>query len=301
MFDGQRNLLTKVQEMHAKKGRTFNVIHSDNKQYQFLQEEKNKVVIDYRGIIRINDSRKVYFEVFVIILAIYNCFGIPFEICFAPPIMESEQFTVLNSVIDFFFAVDIYVQFKTTYYDPLSGDEIFDKKTIRDNYLKGRFIIDLLATVPFDTIVFSITQQKNEILPLFSLLKLIRVTRLGRIIERMNVKEDIKLLIKLSQIIFFLIMYIHIIACVWYLIVQTDKIWVAPLESIDPNNDLFNTSTTHRYLISVYYSLLLLTQNDITPKGLYKILFCASANTLGAIINAHVFGNMALVIQNLNQ
>ena len=85
--------------------------------------------------------------------------------------------------------------------------------------MKGRFTIDLLATVPFDTIVYAITLQKNEILPLFSLLKLIRVTRLGRIIERMDVKEDIKLMMKLAQIIFFLIMYIHIIACVWYLIV----------------------------------------------------------------------------------
>ena len=54
-------------------------------------------------------------------------------------------------------------------------------------------------------------------------------------------------------------MYIHIIACVWYLIVQTDQVWVAPLEGIDPNNDLFNSSTTHKYLISVYYSILLLT------------------------------------------
>lgn len=113
--------------------------------------------------------------------------------------------------------------------------------------------------MPFDTIVYAITLQKSEILSLFSLLKLIRVTRLGRIIERMNVKEDIKLMMKLAQIIFFLIMYIHIIACVWYLIVQTDELWVPPLESIDPNNDLFGSSTTHKYLISVYYSILLLT------------------------------------------
>ena len=206
----------------------------------------------------------------------------------------------MNSVIDFIFGVDIYIQFKTTYYDPLSGDEIFDKKIIRSNYLTGRFIVDLLATVPFDSIVFLITRQKSEILPLFSLLKLIRVTRLGRIIERMNVKEHIKLMMKLSQIIFFLIMYIHIIACVWFLIVQTDEVWIAPLEGIDPNNDLYNSTTTHKYLISVYYSILLLTCNDITPLGQWKIFFCTSAVTIGAIINANIFGNMALIIQNLN-
>ena len=94
-------------------------------------------------------------------------------------------------------------------YDPLSGDEIFDKEIIYWNYLKGRFLIDILATVPFDNIVFLITKTRSAILPLFSLLKLIRVTRLGRIIEKMNVKEHLKLMMKLSQLIFFLIMYIH--------------------------------------------------------------------------------------------
>lgn len=112
--------------------------------------------------------------------------------------MESTGFLILNTLIDIIFGVDIALQFKTTYYDPFTGEEIFDKKTITMEYLKGRFLIDILATVPFDNIAFLITQERNEILPLFSLLKLIRVTRLGRIIEKMNVKEHIKLMMKLS-------------------------------------------------------------------------------------------------------
>jgi len=144
--------------------------------------------------------------------------------------MEKLGFTLLNSVIDLFFAIDIYIQFKTTYYDDQSGEEILDKQTIVWNYLTGRFFIDLMATIPFDSIAFAITRKRSEILPLFSLLKLIRVTRLGRIIEKMNVKEDTKLAMKLAQIIFFLIMYIHILGCVWYKIVKTDESWQAPLD-----------------------------------------------------------------------
>lgn len=157
-----------------------------------------------------------------------------------------------------------------------------------------------MATVPFDNIVYAISQVKSPVLPLFSLLKLIRVTRLGRIIERMNVKEHIKLMMKLSQIIFLLIMFIHCQACVWFKIVNQDQTWTAPLDGIDPNNDLYNDSTSRKYLISVYYSILLLTCNDITPTGQWKIFFCTSAVTLGAIINSIIFGNMALIIQNLN-
>ena len=66
-----------------------------------------------------------------------------------------------------------------------------------------------MSTVPFDNITYALTRQRISILPLFSLLKLIRITRLGRIIERMNVREHVKLMMKLSQIIFMLIMFIH--------------------------------------------------------------------------------------------
>jgi hypothetical protein len=116
----------------------------------------------------------------------------------------------------------------------------------------------------------------------------------------MNVKEHIKHMMKLAQIIFFLVMYLHIIACCWFLLVSMKGKWVAPLEGIDPNRDLFNSSTIHQYLISVYYSILLLTQNDITPLNEPDVLFCITAITLGMIINANIFGNMALIIQNLN-
>ena len=173
-------------------------IRKSGKDFEYIQEYKKEVEVSTKGTIRTNDPSKIYFDVFVIILAVYNCFGIPLEICLRPKIMDSESFFILNCIVDFVFAIDIYICFKSTYYDPLTGDEIFDMKKIQMNYLTGRFIVDFLSTVPFDTIGFAITQEKNEILPLFSLLKLIRVTRLSRIIERMNVKEHIKLMMKLA-------------------------------------------------------------------------------------------------------
>jgi hypothetical protein len=55
-------------------------------------------------------------------------------------------------LIDFAFFVDILVNFRTSFFNPLSGEEIFEPKEIASNYLKTRFIIDILATVPFDLI-----------------------------------------------------------------------------------------------------------------------------------------------------
>ena len=54
-------------------------------------------------------------------------------------------------------------------------------------YLRGRFTVDLLSTIPFDSIALIFTASSSPVLQLFSLLKLVRISRLGRIIERMNV------------------------------------------------------------------------------------------------------------------
>lgn len=58
-----------------------------------------------------------------------------------------------NFVIDFIFFIDILVCFKTTYTDLKTGKEVRDKYLIAKRYIKSTFVIDLLATVPFDNIL----------------------------------------------------------------------------------------------------------------------------------------------------
>jgi len=83
-------------------------------------------------------------------------------------------------------------------------------KVIAWNYLKFRFWIDFLATIPFDTgAELLISNNDSGVLQLFSLLKLVRVLRLGKLIAIMKVKDDIKLSLRLIKLVFFLILYLH--------------------------------------------------------------------------------------------
>jgi len=95
------------------------------------------------------------------------------------------------------FVVDIVVAFRTTFYDMETGDEIFDPRKTGTAYIKDRFAIDLISTIPVDTMAFIFTGTKNPQLQLFSLLKLVRVTRLSRIIARLNVPATVKNSLKL--------------------------------------------------------------------------------------------------------
>lgn len=109
--------------------------------------------------------------------------------------------------------------FRTSYIHPKTGNEILRPKTIAINYLKGRFWIDFLASFPFDIIGEAIMGSGNATqLRLFSLFKLVRVLRLNKIITVMKIDDEIKLSLKLMKLVFFLIMYLHCIACLWYYI-----------------------------------------------------------------------------------
>lgn len=102
--------------------------------------------------------------------------------------MNQFWFVLLNIIIDIAFGLDICVAFRTTFYDVDTGDEVWNGKRSAMGYLKTRFPIDLISTIPIDNIMFVITNEKKPVFALFSLLKLVRVTRLGRIIARLNVK-----------------------------------------------------------------------------------------------------------------
>ncbi len=160
------------------------------------------------------------------VAATWNCFAIPFEIAFKPPIAEHIVYTLANICIDFFFLLDIILTFRTTYIDRVSGDEISDPKKIALNYLKSWFWIDLLATIPFD-MIFPTDEGLWQILLLFGLLKVARVTRLGRIINFLKVKDDFKMTLKIFKLVFFLVLYIHFVGCGWYFIVKEPKNWIA--------------------------------------------------------------------------
>ena len=81
--------------------------------------------------------------------------------------MKKPIFFILNGFIDLMFCCDIIVAFRTTFYDIETGDEVFDPKRTAAIYLKGRFTIDILSTVPFDYFAMIFSQAPTQLLQLF--------------------------------------------------------------------------------------------------------------------------------------
>jgi len=89
---------------------------------------------------------------------------------------------VIDYLIDVFFAVDIAINFRTIYLDPKTEEPVEDGKKIALNYvLKGRFWIDILASLPFELLAL-VFRSGSSNLKFFGMFKLARLLRLGRMI-----------------------------------------------------------------------------------------------------------------------
>jgi hypothetical protein len=113
-------------------------------------------------MIRMNDERKVYWECVIILFALYNCLETPIEIAFEPEWAKGNTFFVFQNVVNLFFFLDMLVAFRTTFYDLVTGDEVYNPKRSAMVYFKGQFTIDFFSTVPFDTLGYIFAGKRNK-------------------------------------------------------------------------------------------------------------------------------------------
>ena len=67
-------------------------------------------------------------------------------------------------------------------------------------------------------------------LKLVNVLKIIRVRRLTSIINKMNIDEEQKSLLRIGQIIFNLVLVLHLVACSWHWVTRGAQLWIPALD-----------------------------------------------------------------------
>lgn len=117
-----------------------------------------------KGVLKLNNPMRVRWDVFIICFTIYNCIELPIEVGFKwrKSYDKDNVSSVLNGLIDSFFLLDIIMNFFTTFFHPQTGEEISDKKEIAINYLKGMFFLDVMSTIPFDSLALLFVIDEND-------------------------------------------------------------------------------------------------------------------------------------------
>lgn len=210
-------------------------------------EDDNKLVDDQKEnigwtLMSHKSKFRMRWDLVVILLALYNCVSIPFEVAFGN-ISDHVVMEIFEYGIDVLFFVDVIFNFRTTYINPKTGTEVISGKKIAWNYVvRGRFWVDLLASIPFEVIIGFFVEMDQGNLQLLGLLKLVRLLRLGRIITYMKFKSSVKFGFKIFQLLFFLLLLVHWIGCSWYMLVDTRDSWLPPKDLDAGETDFYDLS-----------------------------------------------------------
>jgi hypothetical protein len=87
------------------------------------------------NLIKAQGNTRNFWDAIIIVLSIYQAIVIPFNISFQPDFLNAPFVRTMDSLIDMIFALDIILRFRTTYIDPVSGEEVVDSYLIGIRYL----------------------------------------------------------------------------------------------------------------------------------------------------------------------
>jgi hypothetical protein len=250
----------------------------------------------FQLVIRQNDAWKFWWDTVILILAIFNSITIPLKLSFdefSETLDNSLTYNIVNLTSAVFFILDIFLQLNTTFYDA-DGEEIFDKRRIRIHYLCGMFTVDLLSSIPIEIIL------PNHPLRVLNILKILRIFRLTAIINKMNVDEEAKSQMRILQLIFLLMLCMHIVGSAWNAITKGNEYWIPPLDFVYAGKypqiyRLYTKSDVYRYIVHFYNAILFLGGNEMGPRSNTELILSTVFLVCMAIFNAWLFGDMAVL------
>ncbi|KAF4525067.1 hypothetical protein B566_EDAN001981 [Ephemera danica] len=178
------------------------------------------------------------------------------------------------------------------------------------HYLRGWFLIDLVAAIPFDLLLFgSDTDETTTLIGLLKTARLLRLVRVARKIDRYSEYGAAVLLLLMAT--FALIA--HWLACIWYAIGNAERPhlkskvgWLDLLandthEFYYPNNT-GGPSIKSRYITALYFTFSSLTSvgfGNVAPNTDAEKVFTICVMLVGSLMYASIFGNVSAIIQRL--
>uniref|UniRef100_A0A8C2UWG5 Potassium voltage-gated channel subfamily H member 6 n=1 Tax=Chinchilla lanigera TaxID=34839 RepID=A0A8C2UWG5_CHILA len=158
-----------------------------------LPEYKLQAPRIHRGTILHYSPFKAVWDWLILLLVIYTAVFTPYSAAFLLSDQDESQrgacgytcspLTMVDLIVDIMFVVDIVINFRTTYVN--SNDEVVSHpRRIAVHYFKGWFLIDMVAAIPFDLLIFR--TGSDETTTLIGLLKTARLLRLVRVARKLD-------------------------------------------------------------------------------------------------------------------
>jgi hypothetical protein len=177
---------------------------------------------------------------------VFTCCATPYRIAFFDE--DELDWIIIDSVVDFFFLIDIIFTFFTAYYG--ADYRLIDiRRDIAKWYLSTWFLIDVCAIIPISIILnsgnFNGLARLARLPKLYRLVKMTRLVRILKIVKERNkfakyLTEILKIGVGFERLLFFILIFIvmcHIVCCFWYVTctLTKNRIFIARWSDFDPD------------------------------------------------------------------
>ncbi|XP_014811226.1 PREDICTED: potassium voltage-gated channel subfamily H member 2 [Calidris pugnax] len=259
---------------------------------------------------------KAVWDWLILLLVIYTAIFTPYSAAFLLNDQEEARrhhcgyscspLNVVDLIVDIMFIIDILINFRTTYVN--SNEEVVSHPArIATHYFKGWFLIDMVAAIPFDLLIFgSGSEETTTLIGLLKTARLLRLVRVARKLDRYS--EYGAAVLFLLMCTFALIA--HWLACIWYAIgnVEGQRIgWLhslgqqigRPLNASDPRG---GPTIKDKYVTALYFTFSSLTSvgfGNVSPNTNSEKIFSICVMLIGSLMYASIFGNVSAIIQRL--
>ncbi|XP_051994688.1 potassium voltage-gated channel subfamily H member 6-like isoform X1 [Xyrauchen texanus] len=269
---------------------------------------------------------KAVWDWIILLLVLYTAVFTPYTAAFLLNEQEDERrrtcgytcnpLNVLDLMVDIMFIIDILINFRTTYVN--HNDEVVSNPArIAQHYFKGWFLIDIVAAIPFDLLIFRSGSDEPQTTTLIGLLKTARLLRLVRVARKLDRYSEY------GAAVLFLLMctfalIAHWLACIWYAIGNVERTSSARIGGMkigwldnladqigkQYNDSDFSSgpSIKDKYVTALYFTFSSLTSvgfGNVSPNTNPEKIFSICVMLIGSLMYASIFGNVSAIIQRL--
>ncbi|KAG7256571.1 hypothetical protein CRUP_012677 [Coryphaenoides rupestris] len=240
----------------------------------------------------------------ILLLVIYTAIFTPYSATFLLSDQEEaamqtcgyscSPLNVVDLIVDIMFIVDIVINFRTTYVN--SNDEVVSHSArIAVHYFKGWFLIDMVAAIPFDLLIYRSGEETTTLIGLLKTARLLRLVRVARKLDRYS---------EYGAAVLFLLMYA---------IGNVERSGSARIGWLDSLGEQlgkpYNGTTggagpsiRDKYVTALYFTFSSLTSvgfGNVSPNTNSEKIFSICVMLIGSLMYASIFGNVSAIIQRL--